>query len=80
MVTEDSNKTAPMLFLVIHERSGSTESSEDLKIIGVFSSRGMAEKAVKELTDKPGFKDYPDGFTIDAYKADAVFWGDGFVI
>lgn len=79
MVIEDSNKAASTLFLVLHERSGSDDSSEDLKIIGVFSSRAFAEKAVKALTSKPGFKDYPDGFTIDAYKADTVFWGDGFV-
>jgi hypothetical protein len=34
--------------------------------IGVYSSLEQAEQAVAQLRQRPGYKDYPDGFRTDA--------------
>lgn len=65
---------------------------EDLKTIGVYSSRASAEEAVARVRDLPGFCDNPDirdpsdendteddGFYIDAYELDQDNWTTGFV-
>lgn len=64
------------VYLLQHLRSD--EEDEHCKIIGIFSSREMAEQAIQQLSQKPGFVDYPDGFNIDRYKMDMLFWIDGF--
>jgi hypothetical protein len=33
--------------------------------IGVYSSLERAEQAIARLRQRPGFRDYPDGFRID---------------
>lgn len=50
----------------------------DTKIIGVFSTKEEAEKAIQNLSDKPGFKDYIDGFNIDCYLLNEINWTSGF--
>jgi hypothetical protein len=64
------------VYLLEHLRTD--PEGEHLKIIGVFSSKQMAEQAIAQLRQKPGFIDYLDGFNIDRYIVDKVFWGDGF--
>lgn len=53
---------------------------EDVKLIGVYSSREMAEAAVSRLSRLPGFSDTPDGFHIDEYPVDQDQWKDGYVV
>ena len=53
---------------------------EDVKLIGIFSSRTTANQAIKELKTKPGFEDTKDGFSIEAIELDHVEWKDGYVI
>jgi hypothetical protein len=36
-------------------------------LIGVYSSKGKAEQAIERLSCQPGFKDFPDYFTVDEY-------------
>lgn len=60
----------------VHELSDGTE---DVKFIGVYSSRASAEAAVARLSQLPGFADAPDGFSIDEYPLDRDHWTDGFV-
>ena len=66
------------------------EISEDLKLIGVFASRALAESAVEALRRKPGFRDFPElidpevsdeksGFFISRKKLNAIGWEDGFI-
>ena len=54
------------------------ELSEDVKFIGVFSSKVKADSAIMELKCQPGFKDYPDGFSVDEYTVDELEWKEGF--
>ena len=62
-------------FVLLHERS----DTEHVKLIGVYSSEAAAKAAIQRLRLKPGFSDYPEGFTIDAYEFDKDHWTEGFV-
>ena len=62
-------------FLVQHKRA----DTGHVKIIGVYSSPSKADAAIQRLKGQPGFGDYPDGFTIDAYELDQEHWLEGFV-
>jgi hypothetical protein len=65
------------VYVVQHEHS--VGDSDDVKFIGVYSSRAQAEAAVERLTSQPGFAATPDGFHIDAYALDQDHWQEGFV-
>lgn len=60
----------------VHEhRSG----NEDVKFIGVYSSRALARSAILRLSAKPGFRDCKEGFHIDSCKLNQDNWIEGFV-
>ena len=46
----------------VHSRE---DGVEDVKFIGVYSSREKAQAAAARLGHLPGFADAPDGFHID---------------
>jgi hypothetical protein len=52
---------------------------EDVKLIGVYSSREKAQAAVAHLVREPGFSEAPDGFHIDEYQVDRDQWVEGYV-
>jgi hypothetical protein len=52
---------------------------EDVKLIGVYSSRDKAQDAAARLRRLPGFSDTPDGFHIDEYRVDQDHWIEGYV-
>ena len=60
----------------VHSREG---SAEDVKFIGVYSSREKAQEAVARMSRLPGFADAPDGFAIDEYRIDQDQWVEGYV-
>ena len=49
------------------------------KFLGVFSSRRLAEEAIRRLVLLPGFRDYPECFNIYEFDIDEDSWGEGFV-
>lgn len=53
---------------------------EDVKLIGIFSSKATAEQAIKGLKTKPGFEDAKNGFSIDEIELDHVEWSEGYFI
>ena len=76
------------VFVLQHLRSD--EDSEDLKLIGVYSSRVAAEAAVERKRKVPGFSSFPrivnastdeqeSGFYIDEMEIDRDYWSEGFV-
>jgi hypothetical protein len=66
------------LFVVFHEHD--TEIISDTsKLIGIYSSREKAMDAVVRYQQKPGFSDYPLGFSIDEYHVDEDYWKEGFI-
>jgi hypothetical protein len=44
------------------------------KRIGIYSTRENAERGAQTLRQQPGFKDYPNGFSIHAVELDKVSW------
>lgn len=61
----------------VHSREGGVE---DVKFIGVYSSREKADSAAARLRRQPGFVDVPDGFSIDEYRIDQDHWVEGYVV
>jgi len=51
---------------------------DSTKMLGIYSTQEEAEKAIKFLSDKPGFRDSPDDFLIDEYEIDKISWSEGF--
>ena len=67
------------VFVLQHEREqDGPNDHDDVKFIGVFSTRRKAERAIIQLVRKPGFMRYPSGFTIDECLIDKVNWTSGF--
>lgn len=66
------------VFVLQHVHS-QDDGAEDVKFIGVYSSREKAREAVTRLARLPGFADDPDGFHIDEYCVDQDHWAEGFV-
>lgn len=65
------------IFVVVHEYE--TPAGEgDLKLVGAFSSEAKALNAIDALRQQPGFKDYPEGFVIEACPLDQSQWPEGF--
>lgn len=60
----------------VHEQSG---GEQEVKMIGIYSSRESAENAVRRLKEKPGFATSAEGFTVEAYTLDEDNWAEGFV-
>ena len=61
----------------VHVREGGVE---DVKFIGVYSSRANADAAMARLGRLPGFSEAPDGFHADEYRVDQDHWVEGYVV
>jgi hypothetical protein len=61
----------------VHTRE---DGVEDVKFIGVYSSREKAQAAVARLSRLPGFADASDGFYIDEYHVDEDHWVEGYAV
>jgi homoserine kinase type II len=68
------------IFILQHERPETEDRMEDVKLIGAYSSEASAQAAIERLRAQPGFRDHPDGFTIDAYEMDKEHWSEGFIV
>ena len=57
------------------------EKFDEIKTLGIFSTKEKAQEHVDKLKNQVGFRDYPDGFYIDPYYLDkpSTLWDDGFV-
>ena len=64
-----------LLFVLLH----SLPETGRVKVVGVYSSRELAEAAVERTRLLPGFADEPGGFTIEQYEVDRDHWPRGFV-
>jgi hypothetical protein len=52
---------------------------DEVKFIGVYATHDDAQAAIRRLCDQVGFKDWPDGFSIDEYELGVDHWTEGFV-
>jgi len=53
---------------------------EDVKLIGVYTSKENAEEAQSRTEQLEGFKDHPEGFEISCNELDKDEWTSGFII
>ena len=67
-----------VVFVVQHVHELRNEE-EDVKMIGIYSTREKAEAVVERLRLQPGFCEVPTGFHIDKYPVDADHWTEGYV-
>ena len=63
------------LYVLLH----SLPETGRVKVVGIYSSRALAEEAQNRAAALPGFCDEPDGFTIEPYAVDKDHWQRGFV-
>ncbi len=59
----------------VHSRQ---DGEEDVKFIGVYSSRDNAHAAIERLGRAPGFSETLAGFHIDEYELDKDQWVEGY--
>lgn len=64
------------VFILQHIRS--IGNCDDIKFLGVFSTKRAALAAKKKLVAKPGFKKFKRGFCLDKYQVDFIHWDKGF--
>jgi hypothetical protein len=72
--------------IVLHHVHIHDSDNEDVKLIGIYSTREKAVDAVERLRIQPGFRDSPNinedatesGFTLDTYTIDEDNWAEGF--
>jgi hypothetical protein len=55
------------------------EDGDDLKLLGVYSSKTQAEDRIQQARMLPGFRDEPDCFYINCHTVDQDEWNEGFV-
>lgn len=68
-----------MRVYVLHHVHTFASGSEDVKLIGVYSSNENARTAIKRLSQMLGFSEAPDGFHIDEYQLDKDHWAEGYM-
>lgn len=65
------------VIVVQHVREKDADN-EDVKMIGVFSTRVLADACIRELEVQSGFKDHLHGFSVEEYELDKAEWKEGF--
>ena len=73
----ESNQTVKRVFVVLH--SYELDGCEETKFIGVYTTRQVANEAIRRLQVAPGFRDHPTEFSVDEYPLDLDHWVEGFV-
>lgn len=56
------------------------DGHEDIKLIGIFSTKLMAEEVLAKVEMQPGFAEHPQGFEISEHTIDRASWLEGFSI
>ncbi|MGP4973756.1 homoserine kinase [Psychrobacter alimentarius] len=75
---EKAQNTVFVLEHALYKDDDKNNDVEDYKLIGVFTTEQQAQTAMSQLKMQPGFKDYPNGFHIDAYPLGQINWSQGF--
>lgn len=55
------------------------EEGDDVKLLGVYSTREKATARINRARQLEGFRDEPECFYIDEYALDEDQWTDGFI-
>jgi hypothetical protein len=60
----------------VHERA---DGHDDEKLIGVYRNESDARAAIDRLRDKPGFREFPEGFKYETCLLNRDGWTEGYV-
>ena len=63
------------VFVVMHEND---LDGCEVKFIGVYSTARRGRAAIARAKRLPGFRDHPEGFSVDACEVDRTHWSEGF--
>lgn len=55
------------------------QDGDDVKLLGIYSTRERAEERMKLARPLPGFRDEPECFVLEGYEIDEDIWTEGFV-
>lgn len=66
------------VFLLQHAYELTPDREVQIKIIGIYATRGDAETAIERLSKQPGFCDFPDHFEIGEFELGRDHWEEGF--
>jgi hypothetical protein len=78
MKVKAKRRTLRSVYLLQHVAREDTDN-EDIKTLGIYSSQGKAQAAIKRLVKLSGFRRFPDSFYTDRYTLDQDEWAEGFV-
>ena len=68
------------VYLLWHTHlSEELSAGEDIKLIGVYSTREQAEAAQSRSESLDGFRDSVEGFEISSHRLDHDEWTSGFI-
>ncbi|WP_329202886.1 hypothetical protein [Streptomyces sp. NBC_01435] len=54
------------------------DSEDDFKVLGLYSSRQLAEERIERARSLPGFRRSPEGFFLHEYTVGEAHWPHGF--
>ena len=80
MHNNDSLSSLKTVYTLYHTYGPEEDRAETLKLIGIYSTRENAEKALERVKDKPGFRSRQEGFEIFSHRLDRDGWVDGFAM
>lgn len=63
---------------IVHHVRAEPGRADDVRMIGVYSSKEAAKNAVLRARMQPGFRRFPGGFKILKYSLDQDQWAAGF--
>jgi hypothetical protein len=66
------------VFLLQHAYEPTPDTEEQIKVIGVYATKGEAEDAIGRLSKQPGFCDFPEHFEIGEFELGQDHWEEGF--
>ncbi len=67
------------VFVVQHSYEVEPCGHDEVKFIGVYSTKRKAQAAVRRLRTRPGFRRKPNCFDISDYLIDKDHWTEGYV-
>lgn len=68
----------PMATVFVLQHAYEWCGRDEVKMIGVYATHAEAKAAVERLRHQSGFRDWPDGFSIDEYELGLDHWIEGF--
>jgi hypothetical protein len=78
----DQETLMTMIYTVSHLDMDTENDDTQEKLIGVYSTQDLAERAIARLRDKPGFRDYSEEcWFLSPHRLDDIvdYWDEGFL-